>query len=158
MLTASEGRSIKNCPRQETHFCCQPYSFFKTYIWDKDNASHSHNDRHPTKLTVSKSPLPSKTGSLEGRKSEQLCSSSFLLDSDENTTQMCSNEPFVGEQQQHTRVPADLKKLSRMSNDIKSDTCWPVSAERAKIKHTETGGPVATSLTSHLSPLWARAA
>lgn len=157
MLTASEGRSIKNCPRQETHFCCQPYSFFKTYIWDKDNASHSHNDRHPTKLTVSKSPLPSKTGSLEGRKSEQLCSSSFLLDSDENTTQTCSNEPFVGEQQQHTRVPADLQNFQgclTTSNQTHADQ----SVRRAKIKHTETGGPVATSLTSHLSPLWARAA
>lgn len=53
---------------------------------------HSHNDRHPTKLTVSKSLLPSKTGSLEGRKSEQLCSSRLLLDSDEKTREVCADD------------------------------------------------------------------
>lgn len=56
-----------------------------------DESLNNHTvtaDHDPMKLTVSKSLSPSKTGSLEGQKSEPLFSSSFLLDSDEKTRDM----------------------------------------------------------------------
>lgn len=117
--------------------------------WEKHFLGNLQRTQWPsyvTSLTVSGSRLLSKTGSQEGRKSEQLCSSSFLWDSERthppsrNMLNSALNRPSISV----TGVRTHSEQSLTRSKPVHADS-WTNKAEVWWI-----AGPGLTSLTSHL--------
>lgn len=113
---------------------------------------------------MSESLLPSKIGSLEGQKSERLCSSSFLVDSDEEKRETSANEALISDQlmwvltnlnnENHFQGPLSDAARGKgrwgwKASKTTPGTCRP-PIQRVTIKHIEVSGPAVTLLTSHL--------
>lgn len=120
---------------------------------------------YPRKLTLSNSLSLSKTESLAGQKNEQLCSSSFLLGSDEVARRKCANETS-DQWIITTTICTDRWELNHEAlfqnmfwrvcltskkGEVKPTpgTCWPPGTH-SNIKPPQISGWVVTLLTSHL--------